>query len=121
VWGDSVLSSLPARVKAYLAQGRFTAVDDAAVFALPDRGLLSRAEGVRADAEGALAAHFGRKVPLRLILDATGAPAGTDAPPPTDEDPSAYDLDDLSDAGPAVRSHQQRLLEAFPGAEEVTP
>ena len=32
-----------------------------------------------------------------------------------------YDLDDLEDAGPAVVSPEQRLLEAFPGAEEVTP
>ena len=39
----------------------------------------------------------------------------------SDEDLASYDLDDLADAGPAVVSPEQRLLEAFPGAEEVTP
>ena len=31
-----------------------------------------------------------------------------------------FDLDDLQDAPPAVVSPEQRLLEAFPGAEEVS-
>ena len=42
-------------------------------------------------------------------------------PAPDPEDPYAYDLDDLEDAGPALVSPEQRLLEAFPGAEEVAP
>ncbi|MCU4186149.1 DNA polymerase III subunit gamma/tau [Acidiferrimicrobium sp. IK] len=125
-WGDTVLPALPARVKAYLSQGRFVAVEDAvAVFALPDQGLLSRAAAVQGDAEAALAAHFARPVPLRLVLDDGAAPARPDGPPPepqgsADDDFSSYDIDDLEDAGPGVVSPEQRLLEAFPGAEEVT-
>ena len=37
------------------------------------------------------------------------------------EDPADFDLDDLQDASAAVVSPEQRLLEAFPGAEEVSP
>ena len=119
-WGDTVLPALPGRVKAYLSPGRFVAVDDhAAVFALPDPGLLQRAAGVRADAEAALGAHFARPVPLRLVLDDGSTPARTDGPAGEPDDPAGYDLDALEDAGPGVRSPAQRLLEAFPGAEEV--
>jgi hypothetical protein len=119
-WGDTVLPGLPARVKAYMAPGRFVAVDTTeAVFALPDQGLLSRAGSVRGDAEAALAAHFSRPVPLRLVLDDGAVPVSDEGPPLDPDDPSSYDLDDLEDAGPGVRSPEQRLLEAFPGAEEV--
>ncbi len=124
-WGDAVLPGLPVRVKAYLAPGRFVAVEDtAAVFALPDRGLLSRAGAVRSEVEAALGAHFARSVPLRLVLDDGVSSLGSEMSPPQPadadtEDPSSYDLDDLQDAGPEVTSPEQRLLEAFPGAEEV--
>jgi hypothetical protein len=96
------------------------------VFALPDRVLLDRAQGVKGEAEQVLAAHFGRPVPLRLILDPGAAPVNREPPPPDadspdpdEEDPAAYRLEDLEDAGPAVASAEQRLLQAFPGAEEV--
>ncbi len=126
-WGDAVLAGLRPGVKAYLAPGRFVAVDAvAAVFALPDQGLIARAQPVRGEAEAALAAHFGRPVPLRLVLDDGASPARRDAPAPEPDDPSAFDpsafdLDQLEDAGAGLSSPEQRLLEAFPGAEEVVP
>jgi DNA polymerase III subunit gamma/tau len=128
-WGDTVLPSLPARMKAYLALGRFVSVDaTSAVYALPDHGLLARSQTVRQEVEAALTAHFGRPVPLRLILDDAGAPplrSAPEAPPlaePTeDDDPDNYALEDLEDVAAAVVSPEQRLLDAFPGAEEVTP
>jgi hypothetical protein len=111
----------------YLSTGRFVSVDEsAAVYAVPDKGLLARAEPNRAEVEAALAAYFGSPVPLRLILD----DASLTAPPvyrPAEEEweaPPAPDLDefrDLQDAPAAVMSPEQRLLEAFPGAEEVKP
>jgi DNA polymerase-3 subunit gamma/tau len=123
-WGDDVLPALRPAVKAYVSSGRFVDVDaGSAVYALPDQGLLGRAQALKAEVEAALGTHFGRPVPLRLVLDGdsvsvTGAePAEASA----EEDPSSYDLDQLADAGPAVVSPEQRLLEAFPGAEEVTP
>jgi DNA polymerase-3 subunit gamma/tau len=125
-WGDNVLPALRPAVKIYVASGRFVSVSDAAVYAVPDRGLLLRAQAAQAEVEAALTAHFGRPVPLRLVLDEGGPRDGSPAsdPSPTDtvaEDPSAYDIDELEDAPPGLLSPEQRLLEAFPGAEEVSP
>jgi DNA polymerase-3 subunit gamma/tau len=123
-WGDEVLPTLRTAVKAYVSSGRFVEVDGrSAVYALPDRGLLSRAQPLAGEIEAALTAHFGRSVPVRLVLDGESAPvaAAAPSPPPEEDDPSSYDFDSLQDAGPAVVSPEQRLLEAFPGAEEVTP
>jgi DNA polymerase-3 subunit gamma/tau len=124
-WGDQILPGLRPAVKVYLSSGRFVGVDEAAaIFAVPDRGLLGRAEPNRPEVEAALAAHFGHRVPLRLVLDETaGSPAGAGAPSEAEleEDPAAIDLAELQDAPPAVASPEQRLLEAFPGAEEVSP
>jgi DNA polymerase-3 subunit gamma/tau len=122
-WGDDVLPALPTAVKAYVSSGRFVEVDGtAAVYAVPDRGLLVRAQSMTGQIETALAARFGRPVPIRLVLDGESPPVAA-APPiaQPDDDPASYDLNDLRDAGPAVVSPEQRLLEAFPGAEEVTP
>jgi hypothetical protein len=95
------------------------------VYALPDRHLLARSQDVRAEAEAGLAARFGREVPLKLVVDGDAGPhvasqAAADPMPPA-EDTDAYDAGGLQDAGPAVTSPAQRLLEAFPGAEEVSP
>ncbi len=101
--------------------------------------------------EQALAAHFGRPVKLKLVLDQDapavgvrppgrggGAGGGADGgtrsapgggrgrgrgpaePPPVTADEEEYDWAELEQA-PAVSSPEQRLLEAFPGAEEVQP
>jgi DNA polymerase III subunit gamma/tau len=152
-WGDGVLRGLPGKARSRFASGRFLAVSDgAAVFAVPDKHLLGRCEETRADAEAALAARFGRPVPLRLVLDPGGAPQDGTGPgsssaddPPGRSDPtgptspagssgpvtpsdledvtfeySTQEVADLEDAGPAITSPEQRLLEAFPGAEEVS-
>jgi DNA polymerase-3 subunit gamma/tau len=123
-WGDTVLPTLRPGVKVYLSSGRFVGVDDSgAIFAVPDQGLLSRAAPLLGEVEAALADHFGRPVPFRLVLDDAEAarhPAGA-APVPPSEDPADYDLSALEDAPASVVSPEQRLLEAFPGAEEVTP
>jgi hypothetical protein len=121
-----VLRTLSGRAKAYLGSGRFVEVDGrAAVFAVPDRHLLSRGETVQAEAETALAAHFGRTVPLRLIVDTGARPVDRPEPPPWTADPTAdvpeaFDVEDLADASPSMASPEQRLLDAFPGAEEVS-
>lgn len=133
-WGDRILPSLRPGVKVYVATGRFLApAGGAAVYAVPDRGLLVRAEANRAEVEAALQAHFGRKVPLRLVLDDGAAPdvdgagAGRSepAPPrpdePASDDPADYDWSEMEEAPAGVVSPEQRLLEAFPGAEEITP
>ena len=70
-WGDVVLAALPSRARARFRVGRFVAVEDgAAVFALPNDTHRSYCDEVRPDVEAALGAHFGRPVPLRLVVDA---------------------------------------------------
>jgi hypothetical protein len=127
-WGDRILPALRPAVKVYVASGRFLApADGCAVYAVPDQGLLGRAEPGRAEVEAALTAHFGRPIPLRLVLDdGSVAPVTPDTvasgPDPTGEMEEAEDIDlsDLEDAPGEVLSPEQRLLDAFPGAEEVT-
>lgn len=129
-WGDQILPALRPAVKVYVATGRFLPSEGAAaVYAVPDRGLLSRAEANRPEVEAALSRHFGRPVILRLVLDGEAAARGGAAPgampagPPPDlvEDDAAYDWTELDEAPATVSSPEQRLLDAFPGAEEVQP
>jgi hypothetical protein len=67
--------------------------------------------------EEALATHFGTAVPLRLVVDTGGAAGG---PGPAVAGTTADDDVDPSDDGGTAPSAEARLLEAFPGAEEVT-
>jgi hypothetical protein len=127
LWADRVLPQLPGRIKAYWSAGRFVAAGAGrATFALPDRGLLTRAAEMRGEVEAALVAATGAPVGLELITEDQALPAAphSSVPPPDEpeeDDAALYDLDSLEDAGPAVVSPHQRLLDAFPGAEEVTP
>jgi hypothetical protein len=78
-------------------------------------------EECRRDVEDALERHFGVRVPIRLVVEADPAQAGPGpggAGAPGDDD--VVDLSELADApaAPAARP-EDRLLEAFPGAEEV--
>ncbi len=121
-WGDGVLRGLSGKAKAYLGSGRFVGVDpDAAVYAVPNQQWLSRSLDVRAEAEAALAARFGRRVPLKLVVEAAiaSAPSPADSDKGTEELDRA-ELDRLQDADVAVISPEQRLMDAFPGAEEVS-
>jgi len=119
-WGDTVLVGLPQRAKARFSGGRFVAVEgDAAVFALPNKIHRDRCDEVRPDVEAALTAHFGVPVRLKLVVeDAGGAVPVAEAPEPVDE---VVELDDLREAPAAVTSPEERLKQAFPGAQEVEP
>ncbi len=126
-WGDHLLRSLPARARALYSSGRFVAVDGAtAVFALPGSGYLRRCEEVRPLVEDTLGAHFGVAVALRLVVDEPGsAPPETTTSEPDPGDPSDLGDDeyDPGDPGEPVERESlahSRLLEAFPGAEEVS-
>ena len=115
-WGDTVLGSLGRPAQAYLGPGHFTEVDDAAVFALPDMSWVTRASKFASEAEAALAKHFGRRVPLRIVLDEQATPLPREPAGPVPEE-EAYELDLLTEA-PAVAevSAEQRILDIFPGA-----
>ncbi len=116
-WGDRVLDQLSPKAKALYKPGRFTDVDgSSAVYALPNKVHVQRCERVRADVEAALAAEFGRPVPLRLIVDEVSA-----APPPEHvEEDVTIDTEELRDATPAaVASPIDHVMQAFEGAEVV--
>lgn len=121
-WGDGVLGALSARAKGYLGSGRFVQVDpDGAVFALPTQQMLANSRELRPEAEAALAARFGRRIPLKLVLEPAVSGAAAAPPQPEPEEVlGREDLEDLQDADVAVTSPEQRLLDMFPGAEEVS-
>ena len=127
-WGDTVLEALPRGTKAIYSTGRFVEGDGTgAVFALANAPTRDHCEKKRPDVEKALAAHFGRSIPLRLVTDAEvgevpvaptrgGASASSVAAPAAEEVEDIGDVHDLEDA-PTAGSGAQRLAEAFPGAE----
>ncbi|HXX90385.1 MAG TPA: DNA polymerase III subunit gamma/tau [Acidimicrobiales bacterium] len=140
-WGDGVLAGLPGRARARFRVGRFLSVEDGvAVYALPNETHRSYCEDVRLDVEEALRAAFGVPVGLRLVVDeeedAAGAPpaasgggsrrpvqptVAVDTDDPDDDadllDPAVLEAEtEIAGAGPTP---QERLLQAFPGAEEL--
>jgi DNA polymerase III subunit gamma/tau len=125
-WGDAVLGTLPPKAKTRFAGGRFVSVEDgAAVFGLPNKIHVTKCEEVRGMVENALAQHFGRPVPLRIVID-RGAPPpvvpGSDAPASDDGphgDVEVIDLDELTDATDVAGSGVERVAQVFPGAELV--
>jgi DNA polymerase III subunit gamma/tau len=119
VWADNVLPKLKGMVKALFAAGRFVSADEnGAVFALPTAPHRQKCEEKRKDVEAALAEHYGRPIPLTLIVEGGEAAApGRSATAAADED---VDLDALVDAPAAPTSSIDRLTQAFPGAELLT-
>jgi DNA polymerase III subunit gamma/tau len=135
-WSDSVLPTLSPRAKAFFNAGRFIEVaDGAAVFGLPNAPHVEKCENGRPEVEAALAEHFGRPVPLRLVVDADAAPADPPAvgtpsagdsgrPPRARSEPATaadddIDLSELTDATGVASSSVERVRELFPGAELV--
>ena len=127
-WGDQLLDTLPRGTKAIFSTGRFVeSTSDSAVFALANTPTRDHCEKKRPDVEKALAAHFGRPVPLVLVTDTDvggPAPAPAAGPPaaaprsPVDEADEVGDVHALEDA-PSGGSGAERLAEAFPGAELI--
>ena len=123
-WGDVILDKISARAKARFRGGHWV---DAATptFALPTEIHRQRCEEVRTDVMEALAGHFGRTVPLTLVVDGGGPsaqaveqhPSSPNAASSDDDEEDVGDVSELEDA-PPVASPTARLLEAFPGAME---
>jgi DNA polymerase-3 subunit gamma/tau len=122
-WGDTVLDGLDPPARARFKDGRFLRIDDgSAVFALPSVIHVERAEQRRIDVEGVLSAHFGARVQLCLVVDEESHAPPTEVGP-TDHDPveEIGPVDQLRDASDLEETHLQRLTDAFPGAELLTP
>jgi DNA polymerase III subunit gamma/tau len=125
-WGDSILAVLPPKAKTRYAGGRFVEVDGAtAVFGLPNKLHAVKCEEVKDMVEAALAVHFGRAIPLRIVVDA-GAPAPAVPLPEPDasvgderDEATEIDLAELTDAHDVASTKIERVTEMFPGAELV--
>ena len=121
VWGDSMLEGLPQRARVRWAAGRWAdVVDGTAIFELPNQHYVPRCEECKSDVEAALAAHFGRPIPVRIVVGGDvpdpGAPHLSVAPPPAADAPSeesTIDPGELIDAPEAgdlgARPHHRRL------------
>ncbi|MGI9120914.1 MAG: DNA polymerase III subunit gamma/tau [Acidimicrobiales bacterium] len=119
-WADHVLGGLRPVARGLFGAGRFAAVDQGVVtFAVPTDAMRRKCEGRRHEVEAALAAHFGRPVPLKLAVDDSTAAQMADGGAPGDSLAEAVDVDDLRDAPPDPRSGLDRLAQAFPGVEIV--
>jgi len=117
-WGDHVLGALSNRARSRFRVGRFVPAEgEVAAFSLPNTLHRDRCEEVRGEVETALAAHFGRRVPLRLQVEAE--PPGASTPPAPEED-EPIDPEELRDAPPAgVVSPVDHVMQAFEGATVV--
>ena len=117
-WGDIVLPALPPKARARYKAGRFVDVPDQGVagYALPTAIHRERCAEVQGDVEQALAGHFGRRVPLKLLVEAeVGA-----VPPDEPDDDEHIDPRDLRDAPSAgVTSPVDHVMQAFEGATLV--
>jgi DNA polymerase-3 subunit gamma/tau len=118
-WGDSIVGKLESGVRAVFLGGRWLAVEDGtAVFAAPNAPHRERAEKKSRAVEDALSDHFGVRVRVRVVEDPG---PGASAPSPPDELLTAAEVADLEvapAAAPGV-SAEERLRQAFPGAEEI--
>lgn len=129
-WGDTVLPALANGIRSIYRQGRWTAVDDGvATFVLPNEVYRDRARDRKADVERALGSHFGTHLAVRLDVErdggapSPGSTAGAGSPKARVEDEeevSAHEFAQLEAAPDAPSSAEARLLEVFPGSEEIT-
>jgi DNA polymerase III subunit gamma/tau len=122
-WGDHILRSLPARAKALFSGGRFvSAQGQTATFALPNAAHRDRCEDCRGIVEEAVSSYFGTPVTFELVVDGTTAGGGTEAPAAVEELAAGDDFDPSTaeEVGTVESMAEARLLEAFPGAEEVS-
>ncbi len=122
IWADQVLPALRPLLRAMFASGRIVSVTDVAEMAMPNEAHREKCESRRGEVEAAMAAQIGRRVPLRLVVDA-GQPGGgsatsaqPSAPAPLAHDDELIDLSETTAAPPDPRSDLDRVVEEFPGA-----
>ena len=127
-WADAILGNLSNKVRVRFQTGRFLANEpDGAIFALDNQIHLNRCEEVRTEVDNALLEHFGRPVPMRLVVDDQSTasppdqqPAGSLPTPSDNDEDKATDPEDLVDDETSVQQAISTLMAAFPDSELVT-
>ena len=124
-WGDTILASLSNKARVRFQVGRFLANDSHnAVFALPSQIQIDRCDEVSEAVEDALREHFGRPVPLRLVIDDDSTAPPPDLQPaqasPAHDEPEAIDPDELMDEETVAQEAIANLMAAFPDSELVS-
>ena len=127
-WADDILGNLSNKVRVRFQTGRFLANEsDCVVFALDNQIHLDRCEEVRTEVDNALLNHFGRPVPMRLVIDDDSTAPPPDIQParsrPTPSDPDeaeAIDPNELMDEETVTQEAISSLMDAFPDSELVT-
>jgi hypothetical protein len=123
IWGDRVFGDLSSRARAAYRSGRWASAEGATAVFVPDPSTpMAIAEERRVEVEQALATHLGGRVQVRLEAEvAAPAPRAAPVETPDDEVPvSAAEFAELEAAPDAPASAEARLLDAFPGTEEVS-
>jgi hypothetical protein len=121
-WADTVLDLLKPGVKAKFRGGRWVDADTP-TFALPSDIHRKRCEEFRLEVQETLSTHFGTKILLTLVTDASTLSKPEPKQPTARADRSDDVVEDVGDVAelddaPPVASSTARLLEAFPGAVE---
>jgi DNA polymerase-3 subunit gamma/tau len=123
----TVLGAVKPGTKAVFGTGRFAdSTGSTAVYALANGPTRDHCEKKRSEVEAALAAHFGRPVPLRLVteVEAGGSVPAAEQPTAEPRSQNAAEEDEIVDVhaledAPTAASGVERLAEAFPGAKLV--
>jgi DNA polymerase-3 subunit gamma/tau len=147
-WGDHVIQRLRPKVRAIFQIGHFVGTDgEVALLAVPNEAHLSHAQPLVGEVAAAMSSHFGRPVAVRLVTDsrpvqalpdepaaeeraarapATKAPMETDLGDPFPEIGEAFEEvgdpleeSEMPTGAMGIALAKDRLLQAFPGAEEV--
>jgi DNA polymerase-3 subunit gamma/tau len=116
-WNEAILPKLKGVASAMYRAGHFVSLEGgAAQYALPNAVHRDRCEGHRADAEAALAAHFGAPIRLLLVVDGqAGNPSPARGSSHAEE---SIDPSELVNAPPGdAPTGIDRLTAAFPGAQ----
>jgi DNA polymerase-3 subunit gamma/tau len=117
-WGDEILPKLNQKARARFRSGRWVDGDaKTAVFALPNDFHKDACGPFKAEVQEALSSYFGTKVLLSLVVD-EGQVAPANVTQTVEEE--HVDPSELADAPPGLASPEDRLKQAFPGAEEVS-
>ena len=115
----TVVEGLKGATRGMYRDGQFgTGASGVMVLAVPKGPPADQLEKRRPEVEAALATHFGRAVPVTVVVEVDVAPGAAGPAPTPAPDDDIVDVHELEDA-PSAGSGVERLAEAFPGAELV--